>query len=60
MLYEVITAVAASVLARLLMRCFVVEFCMLAALGLVAQQSDDEFNGDLDGSIGSIYAASMT
>jgi fructose-bisphosphate aldolase class I len=28
--------------------------------GLVAQQSDDEFNGGLDEAIGSIFAASMT
>jgi fructose-bisphosphate aldolase class I len=28
--------------------------------GLVAQQSDDEFNSGLDEAIGSIFAASMT
>jgi fructose-bisphosphate aldolase class I len=38
----------------------VASFSRALVEGLVAQQSDDEFNGDLDTSIGSIYAASMT
>jgi fructose-bisphosphate aldolase, class I len=38
----------------------VASFSRALVEGLVAQQSDDEFNGDLDASIGSIYAASMT
>ena len=38
----------------------VASFSRALVEGLVAQQSDEEFNGDLDASIGSIYAASMT
>ncbi|HUF76900.1 MAG TPA: fructose bisphosphate aldolase [Longimicrobiales bacterium] len=38
----------------------VASFSRALVEGLVAQQPDDEFNGDLDASIGSIYAASMT
>lgn len=38
----------------------VASFSRALVEGLTAQQSDAEFNGDLDGSIASIYAASMT
>jgi fructose-bisphosphate aldolase class I len=38
----------------------VASFSRALVEGLVAQQSDEEFNGDLDTAIGSIYAASMT
>ena len=38
----------------------VASFSRALVQGLVAQQSEDEFNEDLDASIGSIYAASMT
>ena len=38
----------------------VASFSRALVEGLVAQQPDDEFNSDLDASIGSIYAASMT
>jgi fructose-bisphosphate aldolase, class I len=38
----------------------VASFSRALVEGLVAQQSDDEFNRELDASIGSIYAASMT
>jgi fructose-bisphosphate aldolase class I len=38
----------------------VASFSRALVEGLVAQQSDEEFDGDLDAAIGSIYAASMT
>ncbi len=38
----------------------VASFSRALVEGLVAQQSADEFNGDLDRSIASIFAASMT
>jgi len=38
----------------------VASFSRALVEGLTAQQSDDEFNGGLDGAIGSIFAASMT
>ena len=38
----------------------VASFSRALVEGLMAQQSDEEFNGDLDASIGSIFAASMT
>jgi len=38
----------------------VASFSRALVEGLMAQQSDEEFHGDLDASIGSIFAASMT
>jgi len=38
----------------------VASFSRALVEGLASQQTDDEFNGDLDASIGSIFAASMT
>jgi fructose-bisphosphate aldolase class I len=38
----------------------VASFSRALVEGLVAQQSDDEFNRELDAAISSIYAASMT
>jgi fructose-bisphosphate aldolase class I len=38
----------------------VASFSRALVEGLTAQQSDDEFNGDLDASIASIFQASMT